>query len=68
MREEAQARLTPGLAREDVLALLGPPDAEQNDAMLYCLGFWSGFRIDPDYLHVWFDGAGRLTGSAVIQH
>ena len=68
MRKQAQALLTPGLPRETVLALLGPPDAVQRDEILYCLGFWSGFRIDPDYLHVWLDGAGRVTGSAVLQH
>ncbi len=68
MRRDAEARLTPGLTREAVLELLGPPDAMEPDEMLYCLGFWSGLRMDPDHLHVWFDGTGRLASSAVLQH
>lgn len=64
-----QRHLSPGMARERVLELLGEPDFEKTPAVFkYNLGAWSGFRIDYDSLDVHFDGTGRLTETRVVQH
>lgn len=56
--------LKPKMTRKRVLALLGPPDAGQSDTSLsYNIGWWSGFRIDPDIFEVEFDKSGRLVKS-----
>ena len=68
MVRDVQARLLPGMTRAEVTALLGPADEVQPDQLLYYLGYWSGARMDPDYLHVRFDASGRLASTAVLQH
>jgi hypothetical protein len=52
--------LREGTPRARVQELLGPPQ-RSSDGLDYPLGYWSGFRIDCDYLHVDFDGAGRVS-------
>ncbi len=34
----------------------------------YRLGFWSGFRIDPDSFDIHFDDQGRVARIAIVQH
>ncbi|MDM0087025.1 MULTISPECIES: hypothetical protein [unclassified Variovorax] len=60
--------LRPGLRREDVVRVLGQPDGEKPGEIHYTLGMCSGFRIDFDGLHVYFDPAGGLAHVAILQH
>lgn len=56
-----QRVLKPGMPRKQVLALLGPPDAGQTRSSLsYYVGWWSGFRMDPDIFKIEFDKSDRL--------
>ena len=56
--------LVPGTPREDVLAILGPPDYEFDPGprmSWYCMGPREKyFSFDRQYLSLEFDGAGRL--------
>lgn len=56
--------LKPGMTRDEVRAILGEPDSEVRRTWYYDLG---GGLIDPEYLAVFFDEAGRLTGSDFTQ-
>lgn len=60
--------LRPGLQREEVVRLLGQPDSEGAGEIQYVLGMCSGFRIDFDGLHVYFDPTGALAHAAILQH
>jgi hypothetical protein len=59
-----------GMAKTAVRDLLGPPgeigfsDAGAYD---YCLGMWSGFGIDYEWLSLFFDRQGRLAEWSVWQ-
>ncbi len=65
---EAQ-HLRVGAPREQMLALLGPPDATGQDGLAsWYLGYWSGFRVDMDSLDLQFDGDGRLVRWQRAQH
>jgi hypothetical protein len=57
MWDEVEAVLRPGLTREDVLDLLGPPAFERENALVYNMGQTG---IDPDYLVIHFDDQDRL--------
>ena len=58
-----------GMTKKQVLELLGEPDFEkQSHVFKYVLGGWSGFRIDYDSLDIYFDSAGRLTKTRIVQH
>ena len=68
-----------GMTRQQVLQLLGPPDSIQphgtamNDAarmatsFSYLLGMYSGFRVDVDYLEIYFDDHGRARSTFLYQ-
>jgi|WetSurMetagenome_2_1015567.scaffolds.fasta_scaffold265958_2 hypothetical protein len=56
-----------GKSKEEIIALLGPPDstvpceappAKANE-FEYILGWYSGFRMDPDFLTIKFDKKGK---------
>lgn len=55
--------------REDVLALLGPPDCSPPDAQTEAweVGYVSGFQIDVDCLHVWYATEGNVQRAEVLQ-
>lgn len=55
--------LKPGLSREQVLALLGPPDDRSGGVLRYTLG--SSYGADIDYLTIRFDERDRLKSAAV---
>ena len=48
-----------GMARDEVLALLGPPDSERDGMLVYETGV-SPYGIDTEALRIAFDDAGRL--------
>lgn len=61
--------LVPGMARHEVEALLGTPQhVDLTRGFQYTLGMCSGFRMDYDVLHVFFDGEEMLTRTAILQH
>jgi outer membrane protein assembly factor BamE (lipoprotein component of BamABCDE complex) len=58
-----------GMSRADVERLLGQPDRVSNPREYqYILGMCSGFQIDYDNLHIYFDEQGGLERAAIIQH
>lgn len=69
MAEAAQRLLLSGpMNRDDVLRVLGGPDEYSTERVLrYWLGFWSGFRWDPDVLEVEFDRAGVVSRVSIVQ-
>jgi hypothetical protein len=64
--------------RSDVIELLGPaeqkcgrlnpPVGAVETCLSYNLGSWSGFRMDPDTLDVYFDPDGRFLEAFPVQH
>ena len=61
--------LKPGMMHQDVERLLGKPDGHTTlEDYQYILGMCSGFRMDYDKLHVYFDTSGRFERAAIIQH
>jgi hypothetical protein len=61
--------LTPGMTKQEVEALLGPPDNNHKPQELeYTLGMCSGFRIDHDGLIIRFSTEGRLINAYIVQH
>ena len=61
--------LKPGMSRADVERLLGRPDhVPEPREYRYTLGMCSGFRIDYDDLHVYFNDRGEFERPAIIQH
>ena len=36
--------------------------------MSYNLGMWSGFRMDYDFLDIYFDDQGRVVDVLIVQH
>jgi hypothetical protein len=72
--------LRPGMHRDQVVELLGRPDGNPKvfeqvpgtrtpaEALMYHLGYWSGFRLDLDALYIYLDEAGRVTGAGVVQY
>lgn len=59
MLDEVRPRLLPGMARTEVIAALGPPDSGSAERITYDLGT-TPFGVDYHYLHIAFDGEGRL--------
>jgi len=58
-----------GMAKEQVIELLGEPEYEKSSQVLkYNLGMWSGIRFDYDTLDIYFDSSGRLTETRIVQH
>lgn len=69
MAEDVRGRLlVPGTSREEVERVLGRPDFKGPSEYRYVLGMCSGLGIDYDDLHVFFDDAGGVTHSSIIQH
>jgi hypothetical protein len=66
MWTEVRAVLQPGMARSEVLELLGPPDGQDEDTLRYGMGS-SPFGIDPDYLTIHFDDDDRLMRVALTR-
>jgi hypothetical protein len=61
--------LTRDMLREDVVRLLGQPDGHSTEQEYeYFLGLCSGFQIDYDILHVYFDASGHYSQSRILQH
>ena len=59
MTADLRPRLTPGMTRAEVEALLGGPDSEERAGVArYSLG--AGYGVDYDYFTVHYDPAGRL--------
>ena len=57
------------MTREDVIALLGQPSGNFTEQEYqYVLGMCSGFGIDYDNLHVYFDERGKFSYAQIIQH
>ncbi|HER19703.1 MAG TPA: hypothetical protein ENO14_01505 [Chromatiales bacterium] len=57
-----------GESKQFVEKLLGKPDFVTESEYRYILGMCSGLGLDYDDLHVYFDGDGRITHAAIIQH
>ena len=58
-----------GMAKEQVIELLGEPESEKSSQLLeYNLGMWSGMGFDYDTLDIYFDSSGRLTETRIVQH
>ncbi len=57
-----------GMARQEVVRLLGEDGGAGPHSLSYTLGAWSGFRIDYDTLDITFDASGRLERTTVVQH
>ncbi|OGS90182.1 MAG: hypothetical protein A2061_10050 [Gallionellales bacterium GWA2_59_43] len=61
--------LIPGMSRQDAEHLLGVPAEHVTPAEYqYILGVCSGFMIDYDVLHIYFDPDGKYTSSEIVQH
>lgn len=61
--------VTPSMTNVDVERLLGQPDGVSNPREYqYILGMCSGFRMDYDILHIYFNQAGRVERAKIIQH
>jgi hypothetical protein len=61
--------LKPQMSRNDVMGVLGKPDGHSTEEQYQCiLGMCSGFQMDYDVLHVYFDGLGRFTHARIMQH
>ena len=63
-------KLTAGMQAKHVVNLLGKPDTTtpNKQETQYILGMCSGFRIDYDVLHIYFNEQGELTDAKIIQH
>jgi hypothetical protein len=57
-----------GMAMVEVEQLLGRPDIKSSAEYRYVLGMCSGFGLDYDDLHIYFENQGKLTRVAIIQH
>jgi hypothetical protein len=58
-----------GMTKADVERRLGNPErVPEPREYRYTLGMCSGFRIDYDDLHVYFNEQGTFERSAIIQH
>ena len=65
-------------SRDEVIDLLGPSELECGRAespfgpieacLSYHVGSWSGFRMDPDTLDVYFGADGRFLEALAVQH
>ena len=62
--------LREGMTKDEVIALLGPPDFDQPSerSVKYRLGSWSGMRIDPDSLEIAFGRDGKVEQVYCVQH
>jgi hypothetical protein len=61
--------LTPNLTNVDVEGLLGKPDGLSTPhEYQYILGMCSGFGMDYDNLHIYFNDAGRVERAEIFQH
>lgn len=68
-RDIEKRYLKPGMSKADVERLLGKPDSTPNLRELrYTLGMCSGFMMDYDDLHIYFNDGGIFERSAIIQH
>ena len=62
------SRLKPGMGRDEVEALLGPPErVTAGGAYRYHLGI-DPLGVDPQELEISFDGRGRLVQGRVVGH
>jgi hypothetical protein len=70
MARDIQKRLLkPGMSKADVEGVLGAPnDIGRANEYRYALGMCSGFGIDYDDLHIYFNERGALERSDIIQH
>lgn len=69
MAHDIRSLLSEKMSREDVVRLLGKPDGHHTDQEYqYVLGMCSGFLIDYDNLHVYFDSKGFFSNASIIQH
>lgn len=56
-----------GMEKEQVSFKLGHPDSKRENEYRYTLGMCSGFQMDYDVLHVYFEN-GKLSDAKVYQH
>ena len=70
MAEDIKKRLLkPGMTHADVERILGKPDSRaMGSEYRYTLGMCSGFKMDYDDLHVYFDASGQYKKAIIIQH
>jgi hypothetical protein len=66
MVSEVLDLLRPGMSRDEVLALLGPPDSERDGMLVYEIGA-SPFGVDTEALRVAFGASGRLVAADIEQ-
>lgn len=55
------------MGRADIEGLLGPPSRKSDEEYMYVLGWCSGFRMDLDSLHIYFNKDGRYKSSSILQ-
>ncbi len=56
-----------GMKKKQVSFKLGLPDSKRENEYQYTLGMCSGFQMDYDVLHVYFEN-GKLSDVKVYQH
>jgi hypothetical protein len=63
-------KLTTSMQAKHVVDLLGKPDTTtpNKQEIQYILGMCSGFGVDYDVLHIYFNERGELTNAQIIQH
>jgi hypothetical protein len=59
--------LLKGMEKEQVLFKLGRPDSKRENEYQYTLGMCSGFQMDYDVLHIYFEN-GKLSYAKIFQH
>ena len=60
-------QIKPGMTREQVVALLGPPDRQQADNYSYLIGA-GDLGVDGEGVVVAFDGQGRVTRAFITRY
>ena len=61
--------LSSKMAKEEVIDLLGRPSGSfTKQEYQYLLGMCSGFGMDYDNLHVYFDEQGKFSHAKIMQH
>ncbi len=70
MTEDLRKRfLRSGSSKQEILKLLGPPDAADREGFSsYWIGAWGRDRIEFDSLNLAFDDQGCLIASSIEQH
>lgn len=59
MVPDLETRLRPGMSRDEILELLGPPESAGDNLLIYELGV-SGYGVDFDHYMLEFDDDGAL--------